>query len=99
MQFLFSPDTDKEFEGTMTSDDGREFLMSVEFGTNPGGTDEFAIKDTSGRYMPIPADLEHIDSLIDILGTIRDYVCAQENAIEMRRLAKGNHKIGVVTHV
>jgi hypothetical protein len=41
---------------------GDYFYNQVEFGTNPGGTDEVAISDCCDRYMPIS-----IDSIPDLI--------------------------------
>jgi hypothetical protein len=42
---LFGPDASGNF-----------YYNYVEFGTNPGGTDEVALVDGCGRYMPIAVD-------------------------------------------
>jgi hypothetical protein len=54
---LFGPDSDGNF-----------YYNYVEFGTNPGGTDEVAIHDGCGRYMPIAVD--NIPELIAALTEI-----------------------------
>jgi hypothetical protein len=54
---LFGPDADGNF-----------YYNYVEFGTNPGGTDEVAITDGCGRYMPIAVD--NIPELIAALTEI-----------------------------
>jgi hypothetical protein len=53
---LFGPNKDGDF-----------FYNQVEFGTNPGGTDEVAISDGCDRYMPI--SIESIPDLIVALET------------------------------
>jgi hypothetical protein len=44
---------------------GDFFYNQVEYGTNPGGTDEVAISDGCGRYIPI--SVETIPELIEVL--------------------------------
>jgi hypothetical protein len=44
------------------NENGDFFYNQVEFGTNPGGTDEVAISDGCDRYMPI--SIESIPDLI-----------------------------------
>lgn len=66
----------KVVDGDITSNTfelaGINFYNCVEFGSNPGGTDEFVISDTSDRKVPIC--VEDIDSLIQILYDIKDRV-------------------------
>lgn len=77
---LFGPD-----------DTGNFYYNYVEFGTNPGGTEEVAITDGCNRYMPIT--VEHIPDLISALAEcyaiakslksaekINDYVTSQAQA-------------------
>jgi hypothetical protein len=52
---LFGPDESGEF-----------YYNFVEYGTNPGGTDEVAIHDGCDRYMPISMD--HVPELIQALA-------------------------------
>lgn len=54
---LFGPD-----------DEGNFYYNFVEFGTNPGGTDEVAICDGCNRYMPIAVD--SIPELIRALSEV-----------------------------
>jgi hypothetical protein len=54
---LFGPDKSGNF-----------YYNYVEFGTNPGGTDEVAITDGCGRYMPIAID--NIPELIAALTEV-----------------------------
>lgn len=53
---LFGPNKDGDF-----------FYNQVEFGTNPGGTDEVAISDGCNRFIPIT--VESIPELITALQT------------------------------
>lgn len=62
---------------------GDFFYNQVEFGTNPGGTEEVAISDGCGRYMPICVDTipELIEALTVLYNTktqldLRDKVLA-----------------------
>lgn len=47
------------------NDDDNFYYYGVEYGSNPGGTDEVLIYDTVGREVPI--DSENIPALIDAL--------------------------------
>jgi hypothetical protein len=53
---LFGPDADGNF-----------YYNYVEFGTNPGGTDEVAITDGCGRYMPIA-----VDNIPDLIAALTE---------------------------
>jgi hypothetical protein len=53
---LFGPNADGDF-----------FYNQVEFGTNPGGTDEVAISDGCNRYIPV--SIESIPDLVHALVT------------------------------
>jgi hypothetical protein len=53
---LFGPDADGNF-----------YYNYVEFGTNPGGTDEVAITDGCGRYMPIA-----VDNIPDLIAALEE---------------------------
>jgi hypothetical protein len=64
---LFGPDSSGNF-----------YYNYVEFGTNPGGTEEVAITDGCNRYMPISVD--HIPSLIDALLTVYRMHLTQQSA-------------------
>jgi hypothetical protein len=50
----------------------KHFEQVVEYGSNAGGTDEFVISDSIGRYVPIGVD--QLDTLINILTDLRDTV-------------------------
>ena len=54
------------------------FVHVVEYGSNAGGTDEFIISDSIGRYVPISID--DLDTLIHILTDLRDTVDAVVDA-------------------
>lgn len=53
--------------------DGAHFENCVEFGSNPGGLDEFVISDATGRSIPLC--IEDIDDLINILEHIKISSC------------------------
>ena len=53
---LFGPDASGNF-----------YYNYVEFGTNPGGTDEVAITDGCGRYMPIA-----VDNIPDLIAALTE---------------------------
>lgn len=57
---------------------GNFYYNYLEFGTNPGGTDEVAIADGCGRYMPIP--VENIPNLVDALLTVYRMHLTQKSA-------------------
>lgn len=71
MKIYFSqvPDSDIDTygdEGLLGPNKAGEFFYnSVEFGTNPGGTEEVCIADGCNRYMPISVD--NIPELISAL--------------------------------
>lgn len=52
----------------------KHFEHVVEYGSNAGGTDEFVITDSIGRYVPI--NIDNLDTLIDILTDLRDTIDA-----------------------
>lgn len=56
----------------------RYFYHCIEFGTNPGGTEEFMFHDSAGRVMPIR--VEDIDTVISALQEIRSYANSLEVA-------------------
>lgn len=51
-----------------SSCDDKTFYYYVEFGTNPGGTDEFTIGDSVGRTIPI--DMQNVDGLVKALTAV-----------------------------
>lgn len=51
-------------------DAGDAYYGMVEFGTNPGGIDDFVISDTAGRSIPLSID--HIDTIIQVLEDIKN---------------------------
>jgi hypothetical protein len=53
---LFGPDNNGNF-----------YYNYLEFGTNPGGTDEVAITDGCGRYMPIA-----VDTIPDLVAALEE---------------------------
>lgn len=77
---LFGPDIDGNF-----------YYNYVEFGTNPGGTEEVAITDGCGRYMPIT--VEHIPSLIDSLLTAYRMHLTQQSAQNELEMITSDHEI------
>ena len=48
---------------------GNFYYNQLEFGTNPGGTDEIAITDGTNRYMPIA-----VDNLPELIVALREIV-------------------------
>jgi len=61
---------------------GEFFYNSVEFGSNPGGTEDFTISDTCGRSIPLSVDI--IDVLIGTLVDIRCTLHTLEKADEIQ---------------
>jgi len=49
---------------------GDSYYNMVEFGTNPGGTDDLVIADSIGRLVPV--SIEHIGTLIQVLEDIQE---------------------------
>ncbi len=56
---------------------GTAYEFCVEYGSNPGCTDELVIKDTVGREVPIT--IEAITSLVAVLTDIKQTSNALEN--------------------
>lgn len=59
---------DNEGAFTSNSSEDTKFYYMVEFGTNNGGTDEFVIRDSVGRFVPI--DMENVDGLVKALTVV-----------------------------
>ena len=53
---------------TSNSSEDTKFYYMVEFGTNNGGTDEFVIQDSVGRFVPI--DMENVSGLAKALTAV-----------------------------
>lgn len=56
---------------------GDLYYNMVEFGTNPGGQEDFVIADSVGRSIPI--SIEHINGLIQVLEDIQSTMYAIES--------------------
>jgi hypothetical protein len=52
---------------------GNFYYNQVEYGTNPGGTDEVAISDGANRYMPIA-----VDNIPELILALREIVRISE---------------------
>ena len=50
--------------------DGDLYYHMIEWGTNPGGSEDFVISDGIGRSIPLSTD--HLDALIEAFVDIRD---------------------------
>lgn len=59
---------DNEGAFTSSSSEDSKFYYMVEFGTNNGGTDEFVIRDSVGRFVPI--DMENVNGLVKALTVV-----------------------------
>lgn len=62
----FENDTNGAF--TSSSSENTKFYYMVEFGTNNGGTDEFVIRDSVGRFVPL--DMENVTGLAKALTAV-----------------------------
>jgi hypothetical protein len=67
---LFGPDAQGNF-----------YYNFVEFGTNAGGTDEAAISDSCGRYMPIA-----VDNIPDLIAALLEVVRISDKLTLARQL-------------
>lgn len=74
---LFGPDAE-----------GNYYYNYVEFGTNPGGTDEIAIVDGCGRFMPIA--VENLPELIRVLRELNTISQAIKSAEKITDYATSN---------
>ncbi len=92
MKFYFSPIDGDSFDITnsFVSPKGKTYEMAVEFGTNMAGTDDFVILDSIGRSVPLPANVETLEQLIDILYSIRDYKVAEKTMESMEAVAESD---------
>lgn len=68
MKFYFGQVPDSDIDDfdiyELFEQNGNYYYYCVEFGTNPGGTDEIALYDTCGRMVPI--SVEHLGELAAI---------------------------------
>ena len=64
------PEFEDDNEGAFTSNSSEDtkFYYMVEFGTNNGGADEFVIRDSVGRFVPI--DMENVTGLVRALTVV-----------------------------
>ncbi len=56
-------------DGLFETESGNFFYNYVEYGTNPGGTEEFTIHDGCGRYIPLT--VESIAELVEVLERVQ----------------------------
>ena len=63
---------------------GDYYYNMVEFGTNPGSTEDFVISDTAGRSIPL--SIEHLSVIIQALEDIQDTL----NTIEAGKAAEAS---------
>lgn len=69
-------------DGMFGPDDSGNFYYNfVEFGTNPGGTDEVAITDGCGRYMPIA-----VDNLPELIAALTEIVRISDKLVLAKQL-------------
>ncbi len=71
-------------DGLFETESGNFFYNYVEYGTNPGGTDEFAIHDGCGRYIPLT--VESIAELVEVLERVQrmhNAITHGEDTLEM----------------
>lgn len=78
------PEQDLEVFGTsdLFEHEGSYFYNKIEFGSNPGGVEDFVISDTCGRSIPLST--EQIDVLIGALVDMRCKLHALEAAEELQ---------------
>ena len=64
------PEFEDDTKGAFTSNSSEDtkFYYMVEFGTNNGGADEFVIRDSVGRFVPI--DMENVTGLVKALTVV-----------------------------
>lgn len=74
---LFGPDAAGEF-----------YYNFVEYGTNPGGTDELAIHDGCNRYMPVSMD--HVPDLIKALSECYKIYAGLESAQRIQEIVESD---------
>jgi hypothetical protein len=67
---------------------GKYYYNQVEFGTNPGGTDEVAISDGCNRYIPLTVDV--IPELISALIEFYNMHKAIKNAEDIKEEAESD---------
>lgn len=66
MKIYFSqPDHNYDTEDMFTDEKGGLYYFELEYGTNAGGTDEFMLRDTCGREVPVC--VEEIPNMIKAL--------------------------------
>jgi len=66
----------------------KHYWQYIEYGTNPGGLEEFAIYDTVGRFIPI--DIEAINDLIQALYRVKELHNSITNGEQSMQLAESN---------
>lgn len=77
-------ENDNEGAFTSSSSENTKFYYMVEFGTNNGGTDEFVIRDSVGRFVPL--DMENVSNLVRALTAVA-------NAYDALQLAESVQKV------
>lgn len=78
---MFGPEDAFEHEGDY-------YYNMVEFGSNPGGMDDFVITDSVGRSIPLSID--HLDVLIQCLEDIRDNINTIQEGINTQAFLESN---------
>lgn len=58
------------------------YYNMIEFGTNPGGMEDFVIADGVGRSIPI--SVEQIDVLMEVLADIKDKLDTLQQAEQIQ---------------
>lgn len=77
---LFGPDINGNF-----------YYNFVEYGTNPGGTEELAITDGCNRFIPIA--MENVPNLVDALLTVYRMHLTQRSAQDELDLITSDHEM------
>lgn len=70
MKFYFSKQDSEFYSDSNFVDKEDSYNFCVEYGTNPGGTEEVLIQDNCDRVMPI--NIADLPQLIRILATVVD---------------------------
>lgn len=92
MKFFFSETDTSIMDANDTfvdPDTGTSYEYCIDFGHNVGGTEEIAIRDAVGRFIPI--DMGSLPDMIELMEVILQLKANLENAEDLKtRLATDN---------
>lgn len=99
MKIYFNPVSQEDVDafgedGLLETDNGNFYYHCVEFGTNPGGLDEFTIHDGCNRLMPICVDA--VDELIEVLEKISAMSYTIKLGVNTEELALSDAQVKLV---